>query len=219
MFEPRLPTTSIAQPIAPREVYRPDTKPVPPQPEAPPKVGNTLPSPPPAAISRLGTWVAEVLRVRAGREDLPGGASWPQYTFPHTTMLKVSRAKKIVETEVSDGGGEVVQGIHLGTANVSITGSVVGHGNLQPFDELAALNRILNLRAPLEVESPYLNALGIFQIYIKSHDFPREVGRQNVIGFSAEARSWEPMELELVPVNEGNALSSGAETLDETPLL
>jgi len=218
MAEFRIPNTSIAQPLGRGEALRVETKPAPPVAAPTPKVG-VMPLQPPAAISRLGTWVAEVLRVRAGREELYGGQQWPEYTFPHTTMVMASRAKKIVATEVSDGTGEVVQGINLGTYTIRLSGSVVGPGNKQPFDELAALNRMLNLRAPLEVESPYLNSLGIFQLYIKSHDFPREVGKQNVIGFSAEASSYEPMLLELVPVNEGTALESDAETLDETPLL
>ena len=152
---------------------------------------------PPLARAPLGApiWDQVVLRW----PDVPGlGITAGEYVFPPTTVVSYDYGKKIVETEITDGDGYVNQGIHRGRKELKLQGWLFGNANnVRPRDQRIALDRVVSLRVLMEVESEYLNDLGITHLILKKMSSGQTRGSRQVESFSISAHSATPLTLKL----------------------
>jgi len=112
-----------------------------------------------------------------------------------TVLLGVTQTKNVIKTAINGLDGTVKEYISQGDYVVNIQGVLVGGNGIHPRAAMNDLIRICTASEPIEVESWYLQSLGIFQIVIEGYDLPQEVGKYGVQSFSINAVSDRPIEL------------------------
>lgn len=145
-----------------------------------------------AGVSRMGTPVFDIITLT----NQDAGLS---YTFDILPMVDISRAKKIVETEINGGPGEVVELISSKHWDVRLRGLLVDMQHHQfPLDQLQQLNDLFDVADTFKVESELLNAMGIMEVYFK--DFAPQFleGFRDTIGFTLTGKSHVPVEILLM---------------------
>lgn len=112
-----------------------------------------------------------------------------------TVLFGVTQTKNVIKTAINGLDGTVKEYISQGDYVVNMQGVLVGGNGIYPRQDMNALIQICKASEPIEVESWFLQSLGIFQIVIESYDFPQEAGKYSVQSFSINAVSDRPIEL------------------------
>ena len=119
-----------------------------------------------------------------------------------TVLFTVRNNKNIVITPVQGRNGTVKEYISGGDSNISIRGVISGKRGIYPMtgtnvngkdvNSVDMLNKACIAPIALNVNSWYLNALGIYQIVITSFELPQTQGMYETQFFEIEALSDEP---------------------------
>ena len=120
-------------------------------------------------------------------------------TYPsleiQTVLFGVTQSKNVIKTAINGLDGTVKEYISQGDYVVNIQGVLVGGNGIYPRQAMNDLIQICQASEPIEVESWFLQSLGIYQIVIEGYDFPQEAGKYSTQSFSINAVSDRPIEL------------------------
>lgn len=113
----------------------------------------------PIASSLFGTPIFETLSYLVNGENIQFGDS---------PIITVNKVKNIVKTKVQGRSGTVKEFISDGDYNVTIRG-ILSNDNSddKPYDLISQLNNLANINEAIEIQSRFLNKLGIFSIVIE----------------------------------------------------
>lgn len=121
-------------------------------------------------------------------------------------LITMSRPKKIVRTPIQGREGDVNEFISLGDYEINISGVLVSEEPLvQPTEALQELLLIADYSGAVVVASNYLNLFGIEQIVIDNFSPSQIEGYRNQIGFTIQAHSERPIELDIQTASNANS--------------
>jgi len=92
--------------------------------------------------------------------------------FFESAIVDINRTKNIVITEAEGLDNSVKEFIGNGDFNISVTGFLSENTASYPLDQLTEFNQLMELKIPLQVESPKLNALNIFEMVVTGYGTP-----------------------------------------------
>lgn len=155
----------------------------------------------------LGNKVFSNLEVQKDSYTLNGKRiQFPNLIFD-TCLFTVTQQKNIVETAIQGRSGTVKEFIGNGDYLISIRGVIAGAKDRYPLNgntvNNASVNSVNNLiamgNAPMElnVNSWYLNMLGIYKMVIYSFHLPQMEGQYSTQFFEIEAKSDEDFIVDL----------------------
>lgn len=101
--------------------------------------------------------------------------------------IRIDISKIDIKTIPINERGSIKEIISIPDYNIQISGVLVGDG--VPFEQMKILNDIAIAPVSIEVESAYLNNLGINYLHINSIEFPQETEWQNLQKFAISAMS------------------------------
>jgi hypothetical protein len=152
--------------------------------------------------SSLGTWVFSDLTL-GDKVNLENNKwtdnkgivhSFNPMTF-YALLFNVTRANKIVRTEIQGRDGTVKEYIGKDDYKVLINGVITGPNGHYPIDEVNQLKKILDAPIPLIVTSWYLQNLDIDMLVIDDYELNQEA--YSYQQFSINTSSDEPVELKI----------------------
>lgn len=146
--------------------------------------------------SYFGTPVLTPVTVEAGRypeRGENGGVNfvdYPEYQFPHTTMVEVNQPKLIRKTEISGRSGTVKEYISDGDFEIRLRGLIVNQADDYPPElGIRAMRQILRVPAPLVVQSEFFEWLGVGDIVVEDSGIFQLEGFSHVVAFDIRAVS------------------------------
>lgn len=121
------------------------------------------------------------------------------WTFPVDPLISVSGANTIVQTQMSDGAGPVVEEVASEGYLLTIRGMLINEDNDDyPFDQVARLHNMRSKMGGLEIKNNIINrCYGIDRIVIRNLMVPAEEGVQSMQAFTITAVSDRDVQLEL----------------------
>ncbi len=138
--------------------------------------------------------------------DVPGYEGFVDSLIFDTALFTVRSNKRIVTTDVQ-GGSTVIEYIGKGNSIISIRGVIAGKRGVYPMTGSTVNGKDVNsvesfiraMQAPvsLDVNSWYLNMLGIYSIVVTSWELPQTQGMYETQFFEIEALSDEPFIIDL----------------------
>jgi hypothetical protein len=160
---------------------------------------TTVVQEPSTSNSKLGTPVVHPLSIQPGTyQDGEGQVKkYGSYSFDSTTIISIARSKHIIETAVAGHDNSVQELIAMNNHDIYITGKIISDDNSYPTDKVAALKKILEIPAALEVTGKKFNVFDIRRIIIRDWDFPAVEANVAQQPFSISARSDEDIILNL----------------------
>lgn len=161
----------------------------------PQKPDNIVQSDDPLYIgSQMGTPVYSDLDISGGKWTDTDGT---EHQYPaikcETVLFVVNQAKNIIKTPIAGRDGTVKEYIAKGDYVISINGTLSGGNDRHPFDLVNDLRRALDAPIALEVNSWFLNRLGIYQIIIEDYNLAQQAGRYSQQDFQINAISDTPV--------------------------
>lgn len=165
-----------------------------------------MPSPiqadtPKGPMGPLGNYVFSNLEIVGGSytdNETGDTMTYPPLTI-NTILFNVNRTKNIITTPIQGRDSVVKEYISNGDFDINITGILTSNQNgVFPEDDFTALIQILKAPVALEVNSWYLNSLGIFNIVVSSFSLPQESGSYSQVPFSLSCLSDPPVELKII---------------------
>jgi hypothetical protein len=155
-------------------------------------------------VSALGTPVFGEITFGAGQYNTYNKktgaiekAVYGEYTLPYSCIVDFSRENNVITTPVLGGNGTVKEIYGIGDWDISIRGIAFNSdraGN-PAHEQIRQLIRWADLCDSIEVGGPVFLGRGINRIVIKSIDIRPIEAKWNVIPFTVEAISDEPIEL------------------------
>lgn len=146
--------------------------------------------------SYFGTPVITPVTIQSGRypERGEGGAvnfvEYPEYQFPHTTLIEINRPKVIRKTEVSGQAGSRKEYYNAGDFRLRMRGLIVNQNSDYPPEEgIRALSRICHVPKELSVECELLEWMGVGNVVIENHSIFQLEGFSHVVGFDITLES------------------------------
>lgn len=134
--------------------------------------------------------------------NVPGYEGMVDNLVFDTVLFTVRNNKNIVITPVQGRNGTVKEYISGGDSNISIRGVIAGKRGIYPMtgtnvngkdvNSVEMMSKACNAPISLNVNSWYLNALGIYQIVVTSFELPQTQGMYETQFFEIEALSDEP---------------------------
>lgn len=117
--------------------------------------------------------------------------------LPPTTLISVSRAKRIIKTEVAGRDGTVKELISQDDWKVQIKGFVINedHPYEYPEDEVAKIKELSDVPVSITIINDLCRYMGIHKVVLESIDLPAIEGFPGVQPFQIECSSDEPFEL------------------------
>ena len=152
-----------------------------------------------SSVSKLGVQVWDVInldeKIIEGTDE-----SFEGYSFPAELTLQVSRAKKIIETDIIGKKGTVEELVAVDDWEINIKGFIINYeSDAYPENEVQELNTVCELQdSLLPVTSKFLNNLGIDYLSIHQLRLPQMAGYSNVQPFEVVAKSKEPFILSVI---------------------
>lgn len=116
----------------------------------------------------------------------------------NTVIMTVSQSKNIVKTQLSGRDGTVKEYINMGDYVVDIRGLLVSQfPKVKPRNEHTALKNLCEVNESLSVSSEFLRIFEITDIVVESYSFAELEGFHNQIGFTINAVSDVPIDIQL----------------------
>lgn len=147
--------------------------------------------------SQLGTPVFSNLELKGGNYTYKG----KMYSFPDikidTVLFTVAMQKNIIVTPIQGGDGTVKEYISDKDYLITVRGVLTGGNQIFPRDAWRDLIEVVKAKAPIQVNSWYLNDLDIFNLVITDYEFPQDMGTNSQQPFIFSALSDVPIELKL----------------------
>ena len=147
--------------------------------------------------SKLGTPVFSNLELKGGSYTYKGQS----FTFPDikfaTVLFTVAMQKNVIFTSIQGGDGTVKEYISDKDYLITIRGLLTGSNMTFPRDDWRSLIEVVKAKAPIQVNSWYLNDLDILNLVITDYEFPQEMGNYSQQPFVIQALSDVPIELKL----------------------
>lgn len=113
-------------------------------------------------------------------------------------LMEVSRAKRIVKTEIQGRSGTVKEYIGEDDYQIDIKGVITGANGHYPIDEVKKLKAVFDAPIPIVVSSWYLQNLDIDTIVIEDRSFGQDAGGYSYQSFTVKAISDTPVELKVI---------------------
>lgn len=146
------------------------------------------------ATTSLGTNVYDLLTVKLSEDDAG-------YTFPYALVINVKKRKRIVQTDITNKDGEVLEYINKRNPSITVKGFITNGGvPMVNTDEVRSLEEYLDYAGTLIVESQYLNDLGIKTAVVTDWDFMPIAGA-NYLPFTVELIANDPEEYRVLSEN------------------
>jgi hypothetical protein len=123
--------------------------------------------------------------------------SFEPVTF-NSVLITVSRAKKIIKTEIQGRDGTVKEYIGQDDYSVSVAGIICGSNGHYPIDEVKALKQMLDAPIPIVITSWYLQNLDIDMLVVESYELGQDEGGYSYQQFSISCISDTPVELQQI---------------------
>ena len=141
------------------------------------KIPQTTNRDQPLYTSALSTPVNTDLTFKGGTviQDDGSHVSFKDVTL-QAVLVTVSQVKRIVQTEIQGRPGTVKEYIGMGDYNITIDGTIAGGNGRYPADEVRTLKTALDVTAPIDVVSRYLQALDIHAVVISDYTLDQEPG-------------------------------------------
>lgn len=118
------------------------------------------------------------------------------YKFLDAPLMDVNKSKHIVKSKVQGFDGTVKEFISDNDFMIRIRGVLTNDSrNDLPFDEVEALNQIVDRKVSLDVESQFLNLFGIYNLVITKAHFPASEKFVNVQPYVLDCISDREVEL------------------------
>lgn len=148
--------------------------------------------------SKLGTPVFTNFELQGGSWTDDNGVlhTWDFQQFD-TVLTVVDKPKNIIKTVIQGRNGSVKEYIGDGDYQITIRLIVIGDRKKMPLQEIADLKRALDAPVALEVNSRYLQNLGINNIVVESYSMPQAEGAYHYQAFEIRCSSDEPIELKI----------------------
>lgn len=145
------------------------------------------------AYSSIGTPIYELLVFRHSSFD-------SDLVLMDVPLVTVSRTKNIIKSSVAGQNGTFKQVVSNGDYMISVRGILFNteSWNVKPFDKIQQINDLGNLLETVEVESEYLNLLGIDEVLVEDFRFEPMTGIPHVMPYSLELVSDKAFELQLL---------------------
>lgn len=148
--------------------------------------------------SELGTAVMSDLDIQGGSYTDEAGVQRGFTAMQSDTVLfNVTMSKNIITTSIMGRSGTVKEYISDGDYQIKIQGILTGKNGVHPADKKAQLKAILDAPIALNINSKYLNDLGIYSIVVTEYEFPQEMGGYSQQVFSITAISDLPVILNI----------------------
>ena len=113
-------------------------------------------------------------------------------------VMRVSKQKNIVETEVTNRVGTVKEYISDSDYSISVQGVLVSEERtVAPAETAKTLDTFLSLGQSLEVASTFLQIFDIFTIVVMDYTISERATARNTYDFRIEMKSDIPIELEV----------------------
>jgi Domain of unknown function (DUF6046) len=152
----------------------------------------------PLRISELGTPVMSDLNIQQGGYTDESGVKREFIGLQEDTVLfTVSMSKNIITTSIMGRSGTVKEYISDGDYQINIQGILTGKNGVHPSAKKAQLKAVLDAPIALNINSRYLNDLGIYSIVVTGYEFPQVMGGYSQQVFSINAISDLPVILDL----------------------
>jgi Domain of unknown function (DUF6046) len=156
----------------------------------------------------LGNKVFSNLEIDAKSfRDVPGYEGFVDSLIFDTALFTVRNNKNIVVTPVQGRNGTVKEYISGGDSVISIRGVIAGKRGIYPMQGTTVNGKEVNsvekfikaMNAPvaIDVNSWYLNMLGIYSMVVTSFELPQTQGMYETQFFEIEALSDEPFIIDL----------------------
>lgn len=152
--------------------------------------------------SILGTPVVMPVRIAGGsyQSRQPNGevvqVEYPSILMPPTTVVELSRRKRIVKTHVNGAQtGTVKEYIGADDYEVRLTGMMVSQDNYMPVDYIQDWVRVMEAPVALDVTAELLQWFGIFRIVVEDYTLAQVEGYQNLVAYQIRAVSDAPVEI------------------------
>jgi Domain of unknown function (DUF6046) len=146
----------------------------------------------------LGTPIFSNLEIQGGSYTDEFGK---QVTFAgitiDTILYTVNQSKEIVKTIMQGRPGSVKEYICDGDYNILISGIITGGNGLHPYDAVSQLKAILDAPVALNINSKYLQNLGIYSIVVEDYTIGQSVGSMGQQPFNITAVSDVPVILQI----------------------
>lgn len=115
-----------------------------------------------------------------------------------TVIMRVSKSKNIIQTEVTNRPGTVKEYINDGDYTISVNGQITTEQRtVAPQETAFSLDSFLSLGQTLEVSSTFLLVFGITNVVVVDYSIAERQGARNTYDFTINMMSDEPIELEI----------------------
>lgn len=146
--------------------------------------------------SYFGTLVLTPMTVKAGRypqRDQSGAVSfvdYPEYQFPHTTLVEINQPKLVVKTPITGRTGTRKEYVSDGDFDIRLRGIIVNQNdNYPPEAGIRAMREIMKVPAALVVESEFFEWIGVGDIVVEDSGIFQLEGFSHVVAFEVRAVS------------------------------
>ena len=119
------------------------------------------------------------------------------YVLPATTVVELTRQKRIAKTDVQGRDTSVKELISNGDWMIKIRGLVINEANPYeyPEDEMKVMHRFCEAKTSIPVTCKLLQWFEINELVVENYSFPRMEGYPGVQPFELDCLSDEPLEL------------------------
>ena len=144
----------------------------------------------------LGNNISDTLTFLANSYTYPSGkvVSFNNIELK-TVLISVSQATKLIKTEVQGLDGTVKEYIGKDDYYITVTGVINGEFSLPPTAKVNELKKMLDCPVVIEVVSPWLQNIGVYQAIVETYDLPQMPGGVGYQTFTINLVSDTPTEL------------------------
>lgn len=121
----------------------------------------------------------------------PGGI---ESLLLESAVSELSRQKNIITTVIQGRDTSVDEFINNGDWQIQISGILCANEARYPLEEVLKFEAFMDLNRSIKINHEVLNALGIFEIVVLSHSFPR-TPHINLQAYNIQAKSTKPLPL------------------------
>jgi hypothetical protein len=150
--------------------------------------------------SPIGTPVYSDLELVGGTytDQITGrSVNFPTIKF-NAVIMTVQFTSRIIRTEIQGRNGTVKEYIGEDDAQIAIQGIITGYNGHYPADTVNALNEWRKAPVAKEVNSTYLQNIGIQNVVVENIQFPQQAGGYSYQNFTMNCISDIPVELKII---------------------
>lgn len=157
-------------------------------------------------LSHIGTPILYPILLKGGtyrRYDSQGRVqetSMPDLRLPMASVVEMSRAKRIVKTDVAAAQGSVKEIYGFDDWSIRISGIMIdepnhpqGRTTIEAMQE--SLQDFFDLADSIEVDGSLFHTRGVYRLVLKSLNYNQFPGKPRVHGYQLECESDAPLEL------------------------